>query len=615
MLTTRSAALLCLLTSMSGPLLAQQDPCSTAALSKSSLAGLKVYSPDGTRYLVNKEDEGGVAQVYIGQDGSSDLNCITCVERLNGPKHERFKMQPHWHPSGKWIFVAVERDTYSPPPFATREYIEGQLQNGIWTNMYTVTPDGLVWNRLTDFKSGVAGIADGFTGPAFTHDGKRAVWSQAMDGNIFLYYPFGRWELTLADFDAPGGVPTFSNLRNITPSGMYWNEPGSFHPDNESLLLTGSDQKDAEGMDQYILNIRTSRLTNLTNTSAVWDEHGVFSPDGEKIIFMSAYPYRSDPNASKVLSIKTEFMMMNKDGSNLVQLTHFRQPGYPEYSDQGGIAATAEWSPDGQSAGLSRLFFPNYEDWDITFRGTCGKTTSISLVGNAFGDLPLIAPNTWVEIKGANLAPVGDTRIWQDADFANGQMPAQLDGVSVTVNGKNAYVYYISPTQVNILTPPDALPASVPVKLTNNGVSVSLLAVQAQPLSLSFFEFVSPGGSHYVYARHADGDLIGPPSLFPSVSTPVKPGEAIYLAATGFGPTDVPVISGAMSQSGNLPLPFPVVRIGGIQATVTFAGLISVGTYQINLVVPLGVPDGDLPLTATYKGLSIQPNLLLTVQH
>jgi hypothetical protein len=36
-------------------------------------------------------------------------------------------------------------------------------------------------------------------------------------------------------------------------------------------------------------------------------------------------------------------------------------------------------------------------------------------------------------------------------------MPTNLDGVSVTVKGKTAFVYYISPTQLNILTPPDAI--------------------------------------------------------------------------------------------------------------------------------------------------------------
>jgi uncharacterized protein (TIGR03437 family) len=95
----------------------------------------------------------------------------------------------------------------------------------------------------------------------------------------------------------------------------------------------------------------------------------------------------------------------------------------------------------------------------------------------------------------------------------------------------------------------------------------------------------------------------------------VKPGEDIYIAATGFGLTDVPIIPGATTQAGNLPGPFPVVKVGNSTAAVAFAGLVGVGTFQINFKVPLDAPDGDLPLTATYNGLSIQPNLLITVQH
>jgi uncharacterized protein (TIGR03437 family) len=68
----------------------------------------------------------------------------------------------------------------------------------------------------------------------------------------------------------------------------------------------------------------------------------------------------------------------------------------------------------------------------------------ITLVANAEGESLTIAPNTWVEIKGVNLAPTGDTRIWQGSDFVNNQMPTQLDGVSATVNGKSAFVYYRS---------------------------------------------------------------------------------------------------------------------------------------------------------------------------
>ncbi|MEO8592226.1 MAG: hypothetical protein ABI759_02795 [Candidatus Solibacter sp.] len=348
--------------------------CTQAELKKSAVQGFRVYAPDGKRFLMNQKDAKGTEQVYLGQDATPDLTCVTCVQVDGGPKPERFKMQAHWHPSGNWISVAVERDTYSPSPLFgwNRSWVEGQLQSGLWTNMYLMSPDGKKWNRLTDFQSGKTGIADGFTGTAFTPDGKKAVWSQIIDGNILAYYPFGRWQLMVADLTVQGGVPALTNARDITPRNLYWNEPGNFHSDGKRILLTGSDQKDAQGMDLYTLDIETGILINLTNSPTVWDEHGVFSPNGEQIVFMSAYPYRSDPGASKIFSIKTEFMLLDVRTRELTQLTHYRQSGYPEYSFWGGIAATGAWSADGRSLSLARLFFPAYEYWDLRFQGACG---------------------------------------------------------------------------------------------------------------------------------------------------------------------------------------------------------------------------------------------------
>ena len=348
--------------------------CRVKELKKSEIQGVKTVSADGTRFLVNKEDEEGIGQVYVGTKGSSRLSCLTCIERPGGPKVDRYKMQPHWHPSGEWVFMAVEREEYSPPPILkwSKDYVEGQLQCGLWTNMYAVSSDGARWHRLTDFESGVPGVPDGYTGPVFTPDGKRAAWSQIVDGNTLRYRPFGRWELILADFEVEDGVPKMVNQKDITPEGMHWNEIGNFAPDNASLLLSGSVEKDAQGMDQYILNIDTGELTNLTNSPKVWDEHGLFSPDGEKIIFMSAHPYRDKPLTSTIFFIKTEFMLMNKDGSGLTRLTHFMEPGYPEYSRR-GIAGAPEWDHDGQTVNLSRLFFPDFEYWDLVFEGPCGR--------------------------------------------------------------------------------------------------------------------------------------------------------------------------------------------------------------------------------------------------
>lgn len=347
------------------------DACEIKQLVKSEIQGLKKYSPDGERFLVNKEDVDEVAQVYIGTTSTSGLECITCSQQPGGPKPQRFKMQPHWHPSGDWIILAVERDEYTTPPLLgwSDDYVEGMLQNGLWMDMYAISPDGNQWHKLLD-SPGINGKSGGYTGPAFTADGTRAVWSQIVNGNILQYWPFGKWELILADFIVEQGVPKMINRRNITPSGMHWNEPGNFAPDGKTLLLSGSVEDNASGMDQYKLDVDKGKLVNLTRTPGIWDEHGAFSPDGRKIIFMSAWPYRDDPGSSNILMIKTEFMLMNSDGSGLVQLTRFREPGSPQES---GIAANMVWNSDGRSANLLSYYFPNLEYWDLEFEGPCGN--------------------------------------------------------------------------------------------------------------------------------------------------------------------------------------------------------------------------------------------------
>ncbi len=239
------------------------------------------------------------------------------------------------------------------------------------------------------------------------------------------------------------------------------------------------------------------------------------------------------------------------------------------------------------------------------------NTPVISLVANAEGENPVIAPNTWVEIKGTQLANSGDSRIWQSSDFHNNQLPISLDGVSVTINGKSAYVYYISPTQVNVLTPPDAMPASVSVQVTNNGRVSAGFSVKAQSSSPSFFNI---NGGPYVVAQHTlDYSLVGPSSLYPGASTPAKPGETVILYANGFGPTTPAAVNGATMQSGSLSAQ-PTVEIGGIAAKVEFAGLVSPGLFQINVVVPANAPSGDNSLSATVNGVALAPVALITVQ-
>ena len=139
---------------------------------------------------------------------------------------------------------------------------------------------------------------------------------------------------------------------------------------------------------------------------------------------------------------------------------------------QGAPATGFQWSFSFGNGFLGTDVLQNEFYVTAYFVGTRTSTSGpvIAEVANAEGESPAIAPNTWVEIKGVNLAPGGVSSpdcapgyCWQSTDFVGGELPTQLNKVSVTINGKNAFVYYISPTQINILTPPDAMAGSVQV--------------------------------------------------------------------------------------------------------------------------------------------------------
>ena len=83
-------------------------------------------------------------------------------------------------------------------------------------------------------------------------------------------------------------------------------------------------------------------------------------------------------------------------------------------------------------------------------------------------------------------------------------------------------------------------------------------------------------------------------------SRPAVPGETLQIYATGLGPTNPAVPAGQLVAA-----PAPLsnltqlhVTIGGVAATVQYAGIVEPGVYQIDLIVPQ-LDDGDQPILAT----------------
>ncbi len=206
-------------------------------------------------------------------------------------------------------------------------------------------------------------------------------------------------------------------------------------------------------------------------------------------------------------------------------------------------------------------------------------------------------PGAWISIHGFRLAST--TRTWNAGDIANGQLPTSLDGVSVTINGKRAYVYFISPKQINVQAPADTLSGTVQVVVTNEVGSSAATTVQLQSVLPGFFRLTED----YVTATDWLGGYIAPANLVSGLLTlPAKPGDTIVLWGTGFGPTNPGLTLGEVVTNA-APLMNPVkIRIGQATAQLNYAGVTGVGVYQFNVVVP-DLPNGDYPVRAEVAGV------------
>lgn len=231
---------------------------------------------------------------------------------------------------------------------------------------------------------------------------------------------------------------------------------------------------------------------------------------------------------------------------------------------------------------------------------TSGGVVSAS----AFGEFPSIAPGAWIEIYGSNLAQ--DTRGWTQADFTGLTAPTTLDGTSVTIGGKSAFIDYISPIQVNALVPSDAPTGEQQLVVTSGtgaSTAYTIMVNATEPGFLAPSSF-NIGGAQYVVALFTDGTYALPTGAIAGLnSRPAKPGDIITLYGVGFGPVMPDIPAGELVQQlNNLALSFDM-SIGGVPATVLYSGLAPnyTGLYQFNVTVPDAAP-GNAALTFTLSG-------------
>lgn len=235
----------------------------------------------------------------------------------------------------------------------------------------------------------------------------------------------------------------------------------------------------------------------------------------------------------------------------------------------------------------------------------------ISGVSNSAGGQAGISAGTYISIYGSNFAPTGwPTAIWSDY-VVNGQLPTTLAGVSVSMGGTAAYIYYVSPTQINVLAPSLGSGNTSVTVTTPAGTSASY-PISSAAVQPAFFEW--PG--NYVVATDTSYNWLVKNGTFSTTTAPARPGETIILWGTGFGPTTPAAPAGQITPLQTYSVAGVGVTVGSVQATVLATALSpgSAGLYQVAIQVPSSLANGDYPIVATVGGVQSPPGVNLTVQ-
>jgi uncharacterized protein (TIGR03437 family) len=230
-------------------------------------------------------------------------------------------------------------------------------------------------------------------------------------------------------------------------------------------------------------------------------------------------------------------------------------------------------------------------------------------VVNAASYAPVITPGAWISIFGSNFASASWTV--GTADIVNGTLPTTFGGVSVTINGKPAFVDYVSPAQINVQAPTDTTTGPVQVTVTNAGGTATATAVSSSIMPALFTL-----GAYAAVVRPGDATIIngtGAAASGYTTAISAQPGDVLEIFANGLGATAPSVEPGTVFTGSYPTASSPTVTIGGTAAPVSYAGLVGAGLYQINITVPSTLAIGTYPVVITQNGVSSPATALLSV--
>jgi uncharacterized protein (TIGR03437 family) len=374
--------------------------------------------------------------------------------------------------------------------------------------------------------------------------GTRTIY-QSTDGNFVLGWTAGGYDIMF-------GVKALTSAANSsTTRGLYF----------------------TSALEDWVANYGVDSFYGATNNAGDAQGHGIVH---ERFSIPAAYSY--DEGIDDEMIVNSDGTVGNA-GNGFTDLN-----GYQIQLGVGGQAYVGIGSGGFYSL-TAGIHAP-------AFSGTGVYLNPIGVV-NAASLQPVtasVAPGELLVLYGTGLA--ASTVITQGGQV----FPPSLNNVTVTMNGVNAPIYFVSSTAISVAVPWELASnqtALVDIQVNNNGSKSNVVQVYQTDAAPGSFS-VGANGIGYAAATHASGSLI-------TTGNPVQPGETIALYVTGLGTVTPTVANGAVGPStpplstsdvfnaGNLEVDFNDYATGdsGL-GTITYAGLAPTlsGLYQINVTVP-----------------------------
>jgi uncharacterized protein (TIGR03437 family) len=302
-------------------------------------------------------------------------------------------------------------------------------------------------------------------------------------------------------------------------------------------------------------------------------------------------------------------------------------PPLPASRMAGGVSADTWYLVGGDTASTSPAAptgivqaFATVRDWVVSdsFPVFTAQTVR-NAAGLGTGPAEL-APGTMASIIGTHLAERELTApgVRAEGSYLTTDLPEELGGIRVTVDGKTAGIIAVSPKRIDFQVP-FALSTgrTATVRVSRNGIAAPAVQVRLEPAAPGIFtytygetrsiDFLNEGAA---IATNADGTLNYP-------SQPAHPGDTITLRVTGLGAVEQlpePLQRGPREEVAAEQIPEVLIdgRSAVVQSAVLAAG--EAGLYDVQVTIPRETRTGIRVLVQLRSGGILSNPAVLSVE-